>query len=259
MSEMTTIQGGNSIDRLTELLRRWASRYGLPLEQLSADRLAALLESCLAGERRATPAPNGGHARWDHEVIERIIPSGCRVLDLGCGNGELLDRLIRVRHVRGQGVELDPERVSQCVARGVPVFQIDLDEGLTGFPDDFFDYVILEETLQTVHQPVKVLGEMLRVGKRGIVSFPNFGYWQVRLELGLGGRMPVLDSLPYPWYDTPNIHLCSLVDFVGWAREARVEVIEGHVLSEGQVRPLREGDNLFAEEALLVVQGCRPA
>ena len=242
-------------DRLTEMLRLWASRYSQPLEHLSADRLVGLIEEFLSekpGPEKKKPKPG---PRWDHKVIERIIPKGARVLDLGCGSGELLERLIRQKGVRGQGIEIDPEKVYECVARGVSVFQADLDRGLPGWPDNSFDFVILEETLQTVHQPVKVLSEMIRVGKRGIVSFPNFGYWHVRLELGLGGKMPVIESLPYPWYETPNIHLCSLEDFMAWAGEARVEIIESHVLSQGKVRPLREDDNLFAEEALFVVQG----
>ena len=115
--------------------------------------------------------------------------------------------------------------------------------------------MILEETLQTVHQPVRVLAEMLRVGKQGIVSFPNFGYWRVRLELAFGGQMPVIETLPFQWYDTPNIHLFTLEDFLAWARQSKVKIIEAYVLAEGEVRPMQAGDNLFAQEALMVVQG----
>jgi len=244
-------------DRLTEILRLWASRYSAPLENLSTDKLVGLIERFLTEKPEQRARRRRAPGRWDHEIIERIITPGSHVLDLGCGSGELLERLVRSRSVRGQGIEIDPEKVYECVGRGVSVFQSDLDEGLPGLPDNSFDFVILEETLQTVHQPVKVLAEMLRIGRRGVVSFPNFAHWHIRLELGLGGKMPVNGSLPFPWYDTPNIHLCSLEDFMIWAGRAGVKIIEGHVLAEGQVRPLREDDNLFAEEALLVVQNGR--
>jgi len=242
-------------DRLTELLRLWAARYSQPVENLSAARLVELIERFLReGASHGKAATGAPQRRWDHERIENIIPSGSRVLDLGCGSGELLESLVRGRGARAQGVELDPYKVAECVRRGVSVFQTDLDQGLAGFPDNFYDYVILEETLQTVHHPVQVLSEMLRIGRRGIISFPNFGYWRVRLELGFGGRMPVFETLPFSWAETPNIHLFTIDDFLAWAEEHRVSLIEGYVLCEGEVRALAEGDNLFAEEALMVVQ-----
>lgn len=192
-------------------------------------------------------------ARWQDALIEREIPRGASVLDLGCGGGELLARLIRDRGVRGQGIEIDPKAVVRCIALDVPVLQSDAAAALQNFSDGSFDYVVLEETLQTLRAPIRVLEEMLRVGRRGIVSFPNFGYWRVRLALALEGRMPVTANLPYRWYDTPNIHLFTLQDFLDWAEENHVRRVRGYALVEGQVRPLEPEDNLRAEEALLVI------
>lgn len=209
------------------------------------------------GEPEGASAPvimTGGVTRWQDAIIEAEIPPGSTVLDLGCGDGELLDRLIRGRNVRGQGVELDPAAVVSCIERGVPVFNIDLDQGLAGFADGSFDYVILEETLQTLRRPLDVLREMLRVGRRGAVSFPNFAYWRVRLDLAARGRMPQTGGLPYRWYDTPNIHLFTLEDFLDWAREEGVTILRGFSLVEGQARPLGPDDNLQAEEVLLFVE-----
>jgi methionine biosynthesis protein MetW len=192
-------------------------------------------------------------ARWQDALIERTIPHGASVLDLGCGEGELLERLIRMRRVRGQGIELDAESVMACVRRGVPVFQSDLDEGLKGFPSGGFDFVVLEETAQALHRPLCVLEEMLRVGRKSIVSFPNFAYWRVRISLMLEGRMPVTDRLPYGWFDTPNIHLFTLQDFLDWVQRERIRVDAAHVYIDGRIRPMSEGDNLLAEEAMLIL------
>lgn len=224
------------------------------MASMSLNDLTALLDK-LATPPAPPPESNGQRPqRWQDRLIEQRIAPGSSVLDLGCGSGELIARLMEHRSVRGQGVELDDDAVFQCVQRGVPVFQSDLDEGLKGFADQSFDYVVLEETLQTLHRPVDVLGEMLRVGRHGIVSFPNFAYWRVRLDLALGGRMPKTENLPYRWYDTPNIHLFTLQDFLDWAGGHGVRIVEGHALSEGVVRPLREDDNLHAEEVLVVVE-----
>ncbi|HHW15195.1 MAG TPA: methionine biosynthesis protein MetW [Firmicutes bacterium] len=192
--------------------------------------------------------------RWDHGVIYEVIPAGATVLDLGCGDGELLARLIRDKGVVGLGVERSVERVAECVDRGVPVYHADLDEGLAGFPDGFFDYVVLEKTLQTVHKPFLVLGEMLRVGRAGIVGFPNFGCANVISSLVSTGRMPITPELPYQWYDTPNIHLFTLNDFLDWAEAKGVAVEHGAALVDGQVRPLAEISNLQAQEVLVVLR-----
>ncbi len=193
--------------------------------------------------------------RWQDRVIEEEIPVGSTVLDLGCGEGDLLARLMDMKQVRGQGVELDPEAVLQCVAKGVPVLQLDLNRDLQGaFKDNCFDYVVLEETLQTLVRPDLTLELMLQVGRRGIVTFPNFGNWRVRLDLGMRGRMPQTDWLPFSWYNTPNIHLFTLQDFMDWADEAGVHVVDGYVLIEGEVRKMELSDNLYADEALVILE-----
>ncbi|MFW5698952.1 MAG: methionine biosynthesis protein MetW [Planctomycetota bacterium] len=191
--------------------------------------------------------------RWQDELIMQFVPPNARVLDLGCGSGELLERLVRERGVTPQGVEIDAMEVVACIERGVPVLQADIDEGLKQFPDATFDVVVLEETLQTLRRPDRLLEEMLRVGRHGVVTFPNFAHWRVRLDLVLHGHMPVTRQLPHSWYDTPNIHLCSINDFLVWVHEAGAAIEAGHVLVEGAVRPYAPGDNLHASEALFIV------
>lgn len=193
--------------------------------------------------------------RWQDAVIEEMIPDGAEVLDLGCGRGDLLGKLIRDKGVVGQGVEMDYEAVLACIQSSIPVFQANLDDGLSGFPDGNYDFVILEETVQTLHKPLQVLKEMLRVGRKGIVSFPNFGCWTVRLELALRGRMPVTLELPHHWYDTPNIHLLTLRDFYSWADKHGVRITGGKAFANNGVRSLDyPADNLLAEEVLLAIE-----
>ncbi len=217
-------------------------------------KLSAFLTHVGSASPRACDASGKPLLRWQDRLIEQEIAAGASVLDLGCGAGELLRRLIDMKQVKGQGLEKDPESVMQCIERKVPVLQSDLDEGLKELPDSSFDYVILEETLQTLLRPAEILEEMLRVGCKGIVSFPNFGYWRVRLDLGIRGRMPVTEWLPHHWFDTPNIHLFTLQDFLDWADKNKVTIVEGYVLVEGAIRAMQVADNLYAEEALLVVE-----
>lgn len=217
--------------------------------------LSALLsEDCRSGQDGlAADVPTSWH-KWQDPVIEELIPRCSRILDLGCGDGQLLAHLLARGDVCGQGLELDQAAVMNCIAKGVPVFHGDLDTGKLEFPDHAFDVVILEETLQTLRKPTEILAEMLRVGHTGIVSFPNFANLRVRRVFAAGGRMPVTPSLPNQWYDTPNIHLCSIRDFVDWTAKAGVEVVDVRVLCEGQVRSLCPGDNLYAEEALFLLR-----
>ncbi len=188
--------------------------------------------------------------RWQDQIILEELPRGASVLDLGCGDGDLLSKLMRTLEVRGQGVELDPMAVLRSIDRGVPVLNLDVDKGLGDFASQSFDYVILESTLQTLKEPIAVLEEMLRVGRRSIVSFPNFGQWRVRFDLAVRGRMPVTPSLPYGWHNTPNIHLFTLADFWDWCENSRVEVAKAYGLTEGKIHPLSPQDNLTADEAL---------
>src|SRR4051812_38110754 len=154
-----------------------------------------------------------GGARVDLVVVAEMVAPGAKVLDVGCGDGELLQLLAERRGVDGRGIELSREGVNECVAKGLAVIQGDADTDLVDYPDDAFDYVILSQTLQATRRPRYVLEQMLRIGNRAIVSFPNFGHWRMRLQLLLLGRMPTTDNLPYSWYDTPNIHFCTIKDF----------------------------------------------
>src|SRR5689334_17444584 len=156
-------------------------------------------------------APSG--ARVDLVLVAEMVERGAKVLDVGCGDGELLRLLSETRDVDGRGIELSREGVNQCVAKGLAVIQGDADTDLADYPDDAFDFVILSQTLQATRQPRIVLEHMLRIGRYAIVSFPNFGHWRIRLQIALGGHMPHTDNLPYAWYETPNIHFCSIKDF----------------------------------------------
>lgn len=192
--------------------------------------------------------------RWQDRVILNEIPQGAYVLDLGCGRGELMGRLIKEMGVHGQAVEVDSESAMAAMELGVPVLNMDLSEIISDFSDKSFDYVILESTIQTLKDPMMVLGEMLRVGKKGIVSFPNFGHWRLRFDLAAKGRMPVSSSLPYQWYDTPNIRVLTLSDFMDWARKYQVNVLSAYGIHAGSITPVTEKDNLVAEEVLLFLE-----
>jgi methionine biosynthesis protein MetW len=161
----------------------------------------------------AEAARVAGGGRVDLLLVADMVAPGSKVLDVGCGDGELLRILSERRGVDGRGIELSREGVNECVAKGLAVVQGDADTDLVDYPDDGFDYVILSQTLQATRHPRQVLEHMLRIGRRAIVSFPNFGHFGIRLQILLGGRMPTTDNLPYTWYDTPNIHFCTIKDF----------------------------------------------
>lgn len=168
--------------------------------------------------------------RADLAIISEWIEPGSRVLDLGCGDGALLKYLQEERGVSGYGLEIDPANVVACIRNGVDVIQTDLDAGLNDFDPDSFDYVVMTHTLQAVSYPHRLISEMLRIGRQGIVTFPNFGYWRVRLQLAPKGRMPMSGALPHKWYDTPNIRLCTLRDFEALCRQQGIRILERRVL-----------------------------
>jgi methionine biosynthesis protein MetW len=191
-----------------------------------------------------------------------MIRPGTRVLDVGCGDGALLEHL-RAKGVDGRGIELSQQNVNACVARGLSVIQGDADTDLTEYPSGAFDAVILSNTIQATERPKVVLEHLLRIGRRTAVSLPNFGYWKVRLALLTLGRMPRTRNLDYSWFDTPNIHLCTLSDFLDLTRICGAVVVEAHALDEnGETRPMRAdaissgmaGPNLVAPGAIFLLK-----
>lgn len=170
--------------------------------------------------------------RIDLQLIADMIDPGTRVLDAGCGNGMLLDYLWREKQVDARGIEISTQGVQACVSAGLSVVQGNVETDLKDYPDDAFDYVILSQTLQAMHEPREVLAQMMRIGKRAIVSLPNFAYWRLRLYIMFKGRMPVSDKLPYEWYNTPNIHFCTISDFVALAKEMNLSIEKSLFLDE---------------------------
>ncbi len=190
--------------------------------------------------------------RSDYAIISEWIEARSRVLDLGCGEGELLQWLVENKAVEARGIEIDPRKVQRAIARGVSVYQGDIDLGLADYPDLSFDYVILSQTLQETRRPLHVLREMLRVGRRTIIAFPNYGHWSVRISLLLKGRAPVTRCFPYQWYDSPNIHFLTIKDFhelvrrEAWTIEREI-FLSGHYSGKFLA-------NLFAEVGVFLIR-----
>jgi len=196
----------------------------------------------------------------DYSRIVTRVEAGSRVLDLGCGQGDLLQRLVKERGVKGVGVEIDEDAVVECIHKGLSVFQGDLDEGLSDYGDQSYDYVILDQTLQVIRRPELVIEEMLRVGKKAIVSFPNFGHWKVRWQLLRSGQMPRTAKLPFYWYNTPNIHLLTISDFIAFCQERKIFICEEiDLVQVGAAEPkvIRWGANWRADEGLFVLSRTR--
>ncbi len=198
--------------------------------------------------------------RVDLQIIADMIETGTRVLDVGCSSGALLDYLVHFKQVDGRGIELSTEGVNTCVSNGLSVIQGDANIDLKDYPDQAFDYVVLSQTLQAMNNPRAVVEQMLRIGRHAIVSFPNFAHWRVRYHLGLKGRMPVSETLPYQWYETPNIHFCTIRDFTVLCKEMGISV-ERSVSLDNNGSAVRRVDmtpflsNLFGEQAVFLLKG----
>ncbi len=194
------------------------------------------------------------HANYNH--IVPLIENGAKVLDLGCGDGTLLKKLIDEKNVHGKGIEINQENVIQALHKGLSIIQGDIDEGLEDFADNEMDYVILNQTLQSTQNPDFVIKEMLRVGKHAVVSFPNFAYWRIRFYLLFKGKMPKSKMLPFEWYDTPNIHLLTVRDFFDYCEKRDIKISKSILTRRGKIvnsRLRRTFADIFAEEVIFVI------
>ncbi|KPK44449.1 MAG: hypothetical protein AMJ65_03085 [Phycisphaerae bacterium SG8_4] len=240
-----------------------ASPYGHDAFLLEPETLGAFISGFLSathrpdvkkenGRARASACERANRIRVDYEVIESLIEPNSSVLDIGCGDGELLARLTADKHIKGEGIELDQDLVCACVDRGLSIIQHDVEQGLDQYADKSYDYVILSQTVQTVKVPEKVFAELLRVGRKVIVSFPNFAHWSCRTQLFFGGKAPVTKQLPFDWGNSPNIHCLSLKDFDRFCEKLGVKVEKKIPLIKTGLSPVRFAPNLFAEQAIYV-------
>jgi homoserine O-acetyltransferase len=205
-----------------------------------------------AGDSRPTNIEQAKRTRIDYERIESLIEPNSTVLDIGCGDCQLLANLTADKSIKGVGIELDQELVAACVKKGLPIIQHNIEQGLENYTDKSYDYVILSQTVQTIKNPEKVFAELLRVGRKVIVSFPNFGHWRCRMQLLFHGKAPVTKQLPFEWHDTPNIHCLSLKDFDEFCGKLRVKIEKRIPLNKTALSPVRFAPNLLAEQVIYV-------
>jgi|TARA_B100000315_G_C14549227_1_gene574852 methionine biosynthesis protein MetW len=189
--------------------------------------------------------------RLDHEIIYKIIEPKARVLDLGCGNGDLLDKLVQGKNIKAQGIELNEDAIYKCVEKGLSVFHSDIESGLIGFPNKSNDYVILNQSLQETRNITLVIQEALRVGHKVIIGFPNFAQLASRSMVFFQGKVPITKSLPYRWYNTPNLHFLSLTDFIDFCNNNKFTILEKHFL--GKNKEINFLPNLFAHNGVFVI------
>lgn len=198
----------------------------------------------------------------EHKIIIDLVEEGCRVMDLGCGEGDLLKALKDIKKIRAEGIDLSDQAIQACVAKGLfNVHHGDLDEGLADYSDKSVDYVVLTNTIQVLHRPMFLIREMARVGKKCIISFPNFAHWWIRGQLMMKGRMPMSPRLPYEWHDTPNIHLTTIADFRDFCRKAQLRVLREIPLrttGKGKCNIVRLLPNLMADAAIFLVEEENP-
>ena len=194
----------------------------------------------------------------EFKIIANLLPSQSRVLDVGCGDGSLIEALIKEKNIDARGIELEEDKVKECISKGLSVIEGDAETELSQFPNKAFDFVILSQTLQAFYQPENVLAQLLRIGGRVIISIPNFGYWQIRASLLIFGKMPITKSLPYTWYNTPNLHMCSIKDFYQFCEKKKIKIdkvigINGEKISS-IYRINLEMKNLLSEVGIFLIR-----
>lgn len=189
--------------------------------------------------------------KFEYDIILKWIPKGSSILDLGCGDGELMSIFIREKQVKAQGIDIDEYAISRCVSRGLSVFQQDIDIGLSEYPDKSFNYTILNQSLQQVRKPAFVLNEAMRVGEKTIVSFPNFCHWKARFNIFFGGKVPITSALPYQWYDTPNLHFLSVLDFIDFCKKRVIKIENSSFIRKNKV--VRRFPNFFGEIGIFLL------